>query len=138
MAQQGGRIPAKYRQIADDLRARIERGEWPVGTQMPALPELAAQYQAAQGTIDKALEVLRQMGLAETIHGTGTFVRKPPEEPPGEYEITSRRLDEVVEVVRQLSERLAAVERQVFRGEPSGAPEPLRDYLRQQLPEGPQ
>src|SRR6185437_10539801 len=80
MARQGGRRPVKYRQIADDLRARIERGEWPVDAQMPTLPELGARYDAAQGTIAKALDVLHDLGIAETVQGMGTFVRKPPPE----------------------------------------------------------
>jgi DNA-binding GntR family transcriptional regulator len=75
MAHRGGRHPAKYRQIAGDLRARIERGEWVVGDKMPTQAELSARYDgAAVGTIDKALGVLRELGMAETRQGMGTFV----------------------------------------------------------------
>jgi GntR family transcriptional regulator len=106
MAQQGGRLPAKYRRIAEDLRARIERGEWPADARLPALPELAAQYRSAQGTVDKALEVLRQAGMAETIHGTGTFVRKPAAARAGPADGYSRLSAEVA----GLAEALGRVE----------------------------
>lgn len=103
MAQRGGRNPAKYRQIADDLRARVERGEWAVDEQMPAQSELAAQYApVALGTIDKALGVLRDLGIAETMHGMGTFVRKPP---PSAADLTGE--------VTRLSARVGALEDRV-------------------------
>jgi DNA-binding GntR family transcriptional regulator len=102
MAQRGGRNPAVYRQIAADLRKRIDSGEWPVDEQMPTYDELKKQYGASKNTIDKALGVLRDLGVAETIHGTGTFVRKPP---PSEEGLAAR--------VEKLSERLQAVEQVV-------------------------
>lgn len=102
MAQRGGRNPAVYRRIADDLRKRIDAGEWPVDTQMPTYAELQAHYEASKGTIDKALGVLRDLGVAETIHGMGTFVRTPP---PSESELVAR--------VEKLSQRLQAVEQDV-------------------------
>lgn len=89
---------------------------------MPALPELASQYHAAQGTIDKALEVLRQLGLAETIHGAGTFVRKPAAE-RSEYDTVMARVDELAGQIRVLQERMSAVE-DVMPGRSSAAPEP--------------
>lgn len=91
-----------YRHIADDLRKRIDGGEWPVDAQMPTYAELEKHYGASKGTIDKALGVLRDLGIAETIHGMGTFVRKPP---PSDAGIAAR--------VENLSERLLAVEREL-------------------------
>ena len=74
MTQQQGKAPLKYRQIAEVLRGRIERGDYPVGTQLPTKPEIAADQKAAQGTVDAALTVLRELGLVETRQGSGTFV----------------------------------------------------------------
>lgn len=64
----------KYRQIAADLRARIEAGEYPVGSQMPTKDELMASFGAALATVDGALRVLRNLGMVETRQGSGTFV----------------------------------------------------------------
>ena len=106
MTQHGGRRPAKYRQIAADLRARIERGEWAVGEQMPILDELSAQYGVVTGTVDKALGVLRQEGIAETIHGTGTFVREPV---PSDSDLAAK-VDQLSEQYRQLAKRVGELE----------------------------
>jgi DNA-binding GntR family transcriptional regulator len=38
--------------------------------------DLAAYYQVSYGTVRRAMVVLRERGLIETIHGRGTFVRK--------------------------------------------------------------
>jgi DNA-binding GntR family transcriptional regulator len=108
MAQQGGRRPVKYRQIADDLRARIERGEWLVDAQMPTLPELSAEYDAAQGTIARALGALHDLGIAETIQGMGTFVRTPPPERTG-YDALRDQVAGLQQEVAALRERVAAL-----------------------------
>lgn len=71
---QEGRTPAKYRQIAADLRARIEGGEFPVGSQMPTKDELMKSYGAALATVDNALRVLRKLEMVESRQGSGTFV----------------------------------------------------------------
>ena len=104
MAQQSGKTPAKYRLIADDLRARIESGEYPLDAQLPTKAEMMAEYGAAIGTIDNALKVLAREGLAESVQGVGTFVRKPREaEPSPEYR-------ELVAQLRLLTERMDAAE----------------------------
>lgn len=74
MAQQEARTPAKYRQIAADLRARIEAGEYPVGSQMPTKDELMSSYGAALATVDSALRVLAKLGMVQSRQGSGTFV----------------------------------------------------------------
>lgn len=102
----------KYRQIAADLRARIERGEWPVDGQMPTLPELEAQYGAAGGTIAKALDVLNDLGIAETVHGMGTFVRTPPPE-RSEYEELRKQVAELQQEVTELRERVGRLDARI-------------------------
>lgn len=118
--------PPKYRQIADDLRARIEAGEYPPGARLPSKAELMSSYDVALNTVDNAIGVLRSLGLAQTRQGVGTYVCDPlpTGQPSSEYEAMTGRVDELAEEIRQMRERLAAVERQVFPGEPSSAPEP--------------
>jgi DNA-binding GntR family transcriptional regulator len=81
VAQQPGRSPAKYRRIAADLLARIEAGEYPVGSTLPTKPELTDRYEAALGTVDHALAELREAGVAESRQGVGTFVIRQHPEP---------------------------------------------------------
>jgi 8-oxo-dGTP pyrophosphatase MutT (NUDIX family)/DNA-binding transcriptional regulator YhcF (GntR family) len=122
MAQQTGKAVPKYRQIADDLRARIEAGGYPVDSQLPTKPELMDHYGAALGTIDSAIGLLRELGLVETRQGAGMFVREPPPQ-RSEYEVVMSRVDALAEEIRMLQERMSVVE-QVLPGESSSVPEP--------------
>lgn len=72
-----------WRQIVDDLAARIESGECPPGSQLSALPELREQYaerlgrQVSVTTLQKALDVLEYVGMIEARQGVGFFVIGP-------------------------------------------------------------
>jgi DNA-binding transcriptional regulator YhcF (GntR family)/8-oxo-dGTP pyrophosphatase MutT (NUDIX family) len=114
-----------YVQIADDIRARIKGGEYPPGGRLPSTRDLADRYHVAYETIRQALNTLRDYGLVATQSTRGTFVLNDAlERPSSEYEVVTKRLDEVSDEVRQLRERLIAIEQQVLPGEPSGIPEP--------------
>jgi GntR family transcriptional regulator len=63
-----------YRQIADDLRQKIESGELGHGDQLPTELDLRDQYQASRNTIRDAVKWLITRGLVETRPGQGTFV----------------------------------------------------------------
>jgi GntR family transcriptional regulator len=65
-----------YRQIADDLRAKIESGEIEEGDQLPTETDLMAQYRASRNTIREAIKMLATPGLVETRAGQGTFVTR--------------------------------------------------------------
>ncbi|MET8206227.1 winged helix-turn-helix domain-containing protein [Streptomyces sp. NPDC005373] len=69
----------RYREIADDLRRRLGEGEFPVGTALPPIANLMAEYQVdGLNTIRGAHAVLREEGLIETTQGKGTFVTALP------------------------------------------------------------
>ena len=63
-----------YLQVANDVAARIERGELKSGDRLAPERELAADYGVSYDTIRRAAEVLRERGLIRTVHGKGTFV----------------------------------------------------------------
>jgi GntR family transcriptional regulator len=63
-----------YRQIADDLRHRIESGELEHGMRLPTEDQLMDSYHASRNTIRGALKELTTRGLVHTLHGKGTFV----------------------------------------------------------------
>ena len=62
-----------YRQLAADLRRRIAAGEYT--GRLPSEKDLAHEYEVAQGTVRKALGVLRDEGLIITNAGWGSFVK---------------------------------------------------------------
>lgn len=66
--------PLKYVEIADDLRGRIDGGEFPPGGRLPAERDLAKSYGIAQGTLRQALGVLRDEGLIASRVGSGWTV----------------------------------------------------------------
>ncbi len=63
-----------YRQIADDLRAKIDSGELARGNQLATEIELREKYNASRNTVRDAIKWLTTLGLVETRPGQGTFV----------------------------------------------------------------
>jgi GntR family transcriptional regulator len=64
-----------YKQLADQLRARIESGELGPGAPLPAESELVASTGLNRTTVRNAMKILRSEGLIEVQQGRGTFVR---------------------------------------------------------------
>ena len=67
------RVPP-WRRVADDLRRRIEAGEFPPGAPLPSLLTLVDEYGVSRSTAAKAVAALRDEGLVESVRGWGTFV----------------------------------------------------------------
>lgn len=68
----------RYRAIADDLRARLEAGEFAAGRLLPSEADLSAAYAVSRITTRKALEVLRDEGLLGSRQGLGWFAAADP------------------------------------------------------------
>ncbi len=66
-----------YHQIREDLRARIEEGEWLSGELIPAEKELCAEYKVSKITVLEAIKGLVREGLLYRKQGKGTFMAKP-------------------------------------------------------------
>src|SRR6266566_666022 len=64
--------------IADDIRAKIETGEYPPASQLPTYDELAARYHCSVAATRRAIDLLKQQGLVITVQGKGSFVRERP------------------------------------------------------------
>jgi GntR family transcriptional regulator len=63
-----------YRQIAQDLRQKIESGDLEPGARLPNEMEFREEYNASRNTIRDAIKWLTIRGLVETRPGQGTFV----------------------------------------------------------------
>ena len=83
----------RYRDIADDLRGRVEAGEFTAGRLLPSESDLSGHYSASRVTIRKSLEALRSEDLIDSRQGFGWFV--------------------ATETVRQPLVRLATIEEQL-------------------------
>jgi len=69
-------IPLYY-QIREDLRRRIEAGEWKRGEAIPSEAELQEIYGVSRATVRQALSELVMEGLLIRKQGRGTFVAPP-------------------------------------------------------------
>jgi GntR family transcriptional regulator len=68
----------RYQSIADELRRRVDAGEFAAGRLLPSESELSAAYAASRVTVRKALELLRDEGLVSSRQGFGWFVAVDP------------------------------------------------------------
>jgi len=64
-----------WHQAEKAIRERIEAGEWPPGTQIPAEDKLCEWLGVSRITIRHALRNLESIDLLRREHGRGTFVR---------------------------------------------------------------
>jgi len=118
--------PPKYAQVIDELRRRIESGEYPPGSLLPSEHQLSDEFQIARPTVVRALRVLRQDGWIETQQGKGSFVRGRPalaglESPrTGEQALNqdeSREPGEVIQAATAPPARVAALLGAAGKGE---------------------
>jgi len=70
------RLPLYY-QVEQDMRSRIEEGDWKPGEQIPTESQLCDMYGTSRITIRQAVSNLVSEGLVVREPGRGTFVREP-------------------------------------------------------------
>lgn len=63
-----------YRQIADAIEAEIQAGRLNKGDRIPSEKTIEQTYGVARGTARRAIEELRERGLAVTVPQRGTYV----------------------------------------------------------------
>lgn len=97
MLERGKDADPLYIQVANILRANIQRGEWRDGDMIPPETTLCAQFDIARGTLRQALQILEREGYLYREQGRGTFIRVP------EQEGSSRFLAFVVPYIRDSS-----------------------------------
>lgn len=102
-----------YRQIAEQVRALIERGEFARGARLPAERELARQLGVSRPSVREALIALEVEGLVEVRMGSGIYVCEVRREGPApeamqgvEAPLETIRAREVIEC--ELAARAAA------------------------------
>jgi DNA-binding FadR family transcriptional regulator len=74
MSPQSIELRRLYRQIADQLRARIRAGEYPLGSRLPPERDLALQLGVSRPTVREAVIALEVEGLVEVRMGSGIYV----------------------------------------------------------------
>jgi DNA-binding FadR family transcriptional regulator len=76
-----------YRQIAEQLRSLIVRGEFPPGARLPAERDLAKQLGVSRPSVREALIALEVEGWVEVRTGSGVYVLERPGQANGEDKV---------------------------------------------------
>ena len=71
----------KYELVANDIRQKIETGEYLPNKQLPSTEELCDLYEVSKTTINKAMDALTNQGLVSRRRGAGTYVLDVVKEP---------------------------------------------------------
>ena len=98
----------RYTLVSDIIRDVI-RGRYPQGSYLPSLPRLADQYQVSVNTIRRALDILEGLGVASSLQGKGTLVRKEP----GEINMEKTEIQEGMRLFQDSMELLEATIRPI-------------------------
>lgn len=100
----------KYLQVADDLRAKIADGTYPVGAALPSTAQLMATYGVSTTVARAAIRELQGEGVAEGQPGKAVFVQREPApvEPSAEYVEITRQIEALREALGQAVEQLDA------------------------------
>lgn len=100
-------------QAADQLRRRLQAGEWEIGAKLPGETTLAAELGIGRSTIREALRMLAGQGMLRPRQGAGVFVERTEPESDGWEAVLQRGAIVAVVEVRAAIEieaaRLAAV-----------------------------
>ena len=67
----------KYHRVKETVLARIADGTWPLGSLLPAEPDLCQEFGVSRITLRKAISDLVHAGKIQTVQGKGTFVATP-------------------------------------------------------------
>lgn len=64
----------KHREIFEDIKKKIDSGEWRENSATPTERELADYFYCSRTTLRKAIDSLKHRGYIHSVHGQGTFV----------------------------------------------------------------
>jgi GntR family transcriptional regulator len=67
-----------HEQVAEEIRERVRRGEFAVGSKLPSLRDLRETYGVAEVTVHTAIRELQRDGVLVSSPGRGTFVAAVP------------------------------------------------------------
>jgi len=63
-----------YKQIIDDFKKKLIRGELKEGDKIPSQREYAEEVRVNPNTVQRAYREMESMNMVETLRGQGTFI----------------------------------------------------------------
>ncbi len=74
-------VQHKYVEIAEDIKKKILKGEYPEGERIPSIRKLAEQFDVNPQTVNKATSVLSSQGFLISRQGAGSVAAIPSDKP---------------------------------------------------------
>lgn len=68
---------ARYLVVLNEIKAKVDSGEWKPGFQIPSTAALCQQYDCSQTVIHQAVILLQHSGYITGVPGLGRFVSEP-------------------------------------------------------------
>jgi GntR family transcriptional regulator len=100
---------APFERVAERIRAEIRRGTLKSGDKLPGNRDLAAKYDVALATAQKALRLLQDEGWVVARASVGVFVKAIPDEPVT-VETLAQQVRELHATVAELGQRIGKFE----------------------------
>ena len=91
-----------YQRIADDIRAKVRSGEYPVGAAIPSTPRLEKQYGVSKTPVRQAVDQLRREGILAGQSGKAVYVRAMPEAAAAEQRDLKALAGQLAELKRRV------------------------------------
>lgn len=98
-----------YRQIADQIRTLIGKGEVQPGARLPAERDLARQLGVSRPSLREAIIALEVEGLLDVRVGSGIYVSRPEERRPAGWIAEDAGPFEVIQARRVIESECAAL-----------------------------
>lgn len=97
----------RYRAIAEELRGRIDRGVYPVGTKLPSIAALMKEFDVkGLNTVRNAQQMLVNEGVLRPEQGVGVWVMEKRAQPA----TTQQILDDLRQAQATLARAIAHLE----------------------------
>lgn len=98
-------MATEYMRVYEDLRSRIQGGEFPEGGRLPGITALEEHYSTSLTTIRTAQQMLVDDGFLSTEQGRGAFVLSThPTQPSNLDAAVGAALEQLQHVTRQLQD----------------------------------
>jgi GntR family transcriptional regulator len=92
-----------YQQVIDQVMAKVVAGDWPAGTALPSIRELASASNVSVITVKRAYQELERSGVIVTRQGKGSFVSESTDAPRA---VLRAELEALVQAVVDCAEQL--------------------------------
>ncbi len=68
-----------YTQLIEQIQLRILKGEYPTGSRLPSVRDMAAEAAVNPNTMQRALVELEKEGLVQSVRTSGRFITEDEE-----------------------------------------------------------